>query len=68
LNGSVSVEIERLKLTAFVNNLFDKNYASSLTDNFGLAGGSASNDTHPVYQFLSRDSQRYGGIKVGVSF
>jgi iron complex outermembrane recepter protein len=68
LNGSFGVEFANVKVTAFVNNLLDRNYASSLTDNFGLAGGSATNDTHPIYQFLSRDSQRYGGLKIGISF
>ena len=67
-NSSFGVEFANIKVTAFVNNLFNKHYASSLADNFGVAGGSATNDTHPVYQFLSRDSQRYGGIKIGVSF
>ncbi len=68
LNGSVGVEFANVKVTAFVNNIFNTQYASSLSDNFGVAGGSASNDTHPVYQFLTRDSQRFGGLKVGISF
>jgi iron complex outermembrane receptor protein len=67
-NGSFGVEFSNIKVTAFVNNLFNKHYASSMADNFGVSGGSATNDTHPVYQFLSRDSQRYGGIKLGISF
>jgi iron complex outermembrane recepter protein len=67
-NGSFGVEFANIKVTAFVNNLFNKHYASSMADNFGVAGGSATNDTHPVYQFLSRDSQRYGGMKLSVSF
>ena len=67
-NGSFGVQFANIKVTAFVNNLFNKHYASSMADNFGVAGGSATNDTHPVYQFLSRDSQRYGGIKLGISF
>ncbi len=68
LNGSVGVEFANVKVTAFVNNIFNTQYASSLSDNFGVAGGNASNDTHPVYQFLTRDSQRFGGLKVGISF
>jgi iron complex outermembrane recepter protein len=67
-NSSVGVEVGKYKLTAFVNNLFNTHYASSLTDNFGVVGGSATNDTHPIYQFLSRDSQRYFGLKATVSF
>lgn len=68
VNGSFGVEFDNFKVTAFINNLFNKHYASSMADNFGLVGGSASNDTHPVYQFLSRDSQRYAGIKLGITF
>ena len=68
MNASLGAEFGQVKLVAFVNNLFDKHYASSLGDNFGVLGGSASNDTHVIYQFLSRDSQRYAGIKATVSF
>jgi iron complex outermembrane receptor protein len=68
MNASLGVEFSKFKITAFVNNLFNKHYASSLADGFGLAGGSAANDTHPIYQFLSRDSQRYAGVKASVSF
>jgi iron complex outermembrane receptor protein len=68
LNASFGVEIENFKVTAFVNNLFNKHYASSLADGFGTYGGSATNDTHPISQFLTRDSQRYGGMKFTVTF
>jgi iron complex outermembrane recepter protein len=68
MNASFGVEFSNVKVTAFVNNLLDKNYASNLVDNFGLVGGSAANDTHPIYQFLSRDSQRYGGVKFSLTF
>lgn len=68
LNTSFGVEFSNIKVTAFVNNVLNTHFASSMSDNFGVAGGSATNDTHPVYQFMSRDSQRYGGIKIGVSF
>jgi iron complex outermembrane receptor protein len=68
MNASLGIAFNDIKVTAFVNNLFDKHYASSMADNFGLAGGSAGNDTHPIYQFLSRDSQRYAGLKVAMTF
>ncbi|GHA04806.1 TonB-dependent receptor [Novosphingobium arvoryzae] len=68
MNASLGAEFGSVKLVAFVNNLFNKRYASSLSDGFGTLGGSASNDTHVIYQFLSRDSQRYAGIKATVSF
>ncbi len=67
-NGSVGVDFGQVKLTAFVNNLFNQHYASSLTDGFGNVGGSATNDTHPIYQFVTRDSQRYGGMKLTITF
>jgi iron complex outermembrane receptor protein len=67
-NGSVGVDFGAVKITGFVNNLFDTHYAASLTDGFGNVGGSATNDIHPIYQFLPRDSQRYGGVKVSISF
>ena len=67
-NGSIGIENDRFKVTAFVNNLFNKHYASSLGDNFGVVGGSATNDTHVITQFLSRDSERYFGAKITVSF
>ena len=68
LNASFGVEFGKVKASAFVNNLFNKHYASSLSDGFGTYGGSATNDTHVINQFLSRDSERYGGVKVTVSF
>lgn len=68
LNASFAANFGQFKLTAFVNNLFDKHYASSMSDGFGTLGGSATNDVHAVYQFLSRDSQRYAGVKLSVTF
>jgi iron complex outermembrane receptor protein len=68
VNGSLGAEFGRFRITAFVNNLFNKHYASSLSDGYGVLGGSASNDTHVVYQFQTRDSQRYAGVKLGVQF
>ena len=67
-NASVGAEFGKVKVAVFVNNLFNKHYAASMSDGFGVLGGSASNDTHVVYQFLPRDSQRYAGAKVSVSF
>jgi len=62
LNGNVSIEHGSFKVSAFVNNLLDQHYVSSLNDQFGTYG------THAVYQFQPRDSQRYFGAKVGVKF
>ncbi len=68
MNASFGADFGRFKLSAFVNNLFDKHYASSLSDGFGVLGGSATNDTHVIYQYLSRDSERYAGVKLTVNF
>jgi iron complex outermembrane recepter protein len=68
INTSFAMDFGKTKATIFINNLLDENYASSLADGFGTYGGSAANDTHVITQFLSRDSQRYVGIKVGYSF
>jgi iron complex outermembrane recepter protein len=68
INTSFAMDFGKTKATIFINNLLDENFASSLVDNFGTYGGSATNDTHPITQFLSRDSLRYVGIKVGYSF
>ncbi len=62
LNGSVGIEHGPFKVTAFVNNLFDQHFAAGLADTFGTYG------VHAVTQVLSRDSQRYFGLKVGVHF
>jgi iron complex outermembrane receptor protein len=67
-NASFGADFGRFKLSAFVNNLFNKHYASSLSDGFGVLGGSATNDTHVIYQYLSRDSERYAGVKLTVNF
>ncbi len=68
LNASLGADFGQFKFTAFVNNMFNQHYASSLTDGFGNVGGSAANDTHPIYQFLTRDAQRYFGLKGTISF
>jgi iron complex outermembrane recepter protein len=68
INTSFAMDFGKTKATIFISNLLDEHYASSLTDNYGTFGGSATNDTHVITQFLTRDSQRYVGIKVGYSF
>ena len=68
VNASLGGEFGNVKIVAFVNNLFDKQYAASMSDGYGSLGGSASNDVHVIYQFLPRDSQRYAGVKVSVTF
>jgi iron complex outermembrane recepter protein len=65
LNSSIGAEVGRFKITAFVNNIFNTHYAASVTDTFN---GSTTSQAHVLYQFLTRDSQRYAGVKVGVSF
>jgi len=67
-NTSFGVKAGNVKVTAFVNNLFDKHYASILSDAFGTFGGSATNDAHVIQQVQPRDSERYGGATVTVTF
>lgn len=67
-NASLGGQFGPFRATAFVNNLFDKNYAANLADGFGTFGGSATNPAHVVYQFHPRDSERYFGIRVGYDF
>ncbi len=62
LNGTIGIEHGPLKVTAFVNNIFDQHYVAGLGDSFGTYG------THAVYQFQPRDSQRYFGLKIGIHF
>lgn len=68
LDGSFAIERGQYKVTVFGNNLLDERYAAGLSDNFGVVGGSASNDIHVINQFLTRDSERYFGVKATVSF
>jgi iron complex outermembrane recepter protein len=67
-NGNIGYSTDNWQVTAFVNNLFNKHYASFLTDGFGTLGGGATNPAHVVYQFHPRDSERYFGLKLGYSF
>jgi iron complex outermembrane receptor protein len=68
-NASVGAEFgQGFKVTAFVNNLFDKSYAGGLSDGFQTLGGSATNPAHVIYQVLSRDADRYFGLKLGYEF
>jgi iron complex outermembrane receptor protein len=49
--------------TAFINNLFDKQYYQSVVNNAGTFGNRVA--TQAV---LPRDFRRYGGVRVGLSF
>jgi len=68
LNASLAAKFDRVRFTLFANNLTNKHFASSLSDNFGVVGGSASNDIHVINAFLARDSRRYAGLKVSLDF
>lgn len=63
LNGSIGVRQrdDQYRVTLFVNNLFDKNFASNVG---GLVGGQPTS----VNQVLSRNSRRYFGIRANYNF
>ncbi|SFV04824.1 TonB-dependent receptor [Pseudoduganella namucuonensis] len=65
VNGSVgfSDPTQSLKVTLYVNNLFDKSYSSFIADNYNFHGGS-----HVLTQMLPRNSQRYAGLRVKYAF
>jgi iron complex outermembrane recepter protein len=62
MNLTLGAEHGAYKLSLFVNNLFDTHYAVSMGDGFGSYG------VHVISAVLPRDSQRYGGVKLGVKF
>lgn len=61
--GIVEAEDARYKVTIFVQNLFDEDYAASIADISGLYGGSPT-----VFQFLPRNAQRYAGVRLRYGF
>ena len=65
MNGSLGWEKGRFSATVFVNNVFNKHYASNLSDLFSSVGGTAANATHIIAQFHDINSERYAGIKLG---
>jgi iron complex outermembrane recepter protein len=68
LNGSIGLERDKFTFTLFINNIANVHYASYMSDAFGTYGGTATNPAHVISQFLSRDSQRYAGLKLGYKF
>ncbi len=63
LRFGVQSHDRRWDLTAFVNNLFDKQYYASLVNTAGNFGGRMA--TQAV---LPRDFRRYAGVRFGVNF
>ncbi len=61
--GIVERDSGRYKITLFVQNLFDEDYASSIADLGGLYGGSTA-----IFQFLPRNAQRFAGIRLRMGF
>lgn len=64
VNGSIGIDQNDrggLRVALFVNNLFDKNYASNISI---ASGGNAGLLT----QNLARDSRRYVGLRIGYEF
>ncbi|PIB90540.1 TonB-dependent receptor [Caulobacter sp. FWC2] len=62
LNASASLARGDVKATLFVNNLLNEHFVSGIGDGFGSYG------VHFVTQVLSRDSDRYFGLKVDTKF
>ncbi|NOZ42919.1 MAG: TonB-dependent receptor, partial [Alphaproteobacteria bacterium] len=52
-----------LKVTLFVNNIFDKNYSTGIRAPGGIWGGSTG-----TVQEIPRAAERTYGLRVGVSF
>jgi iron complex outermembrane receptor protein len=65
VNGSIALSTpsHAVKVTLFVNNLFDKSYATFVGDTADLYGGA-----HVLSQMLPRNSQRYLGLRVKYEF
>ncbi|WP_170150218.1 TonB-dependent receptor [Parahaliea mediterranea] len=61
--GIVEREREAYRVTLFVNNLLDDGYVQSLANLGNLYGGKQA-----IGQVLSRDSQRYAGVRVKFNF
>ncbi|RJG09572.1 TonB-dependent receptor, partial [Massilia cavernae] len=66
VNGSIALSSpsHAFKVTLFVNNLFDKSYATFVGDTADLYGGTH----HVLSQMLPRNSQRYVGLRVKYEF
>jgi iron complex outermembrane receptor protein len=65
VNGSIALNdtSRNLKVTLFVNNLFDRSYSTFIGDNYNFYSGS-----HVLSQLLPRNSQRYVGLRVKYEF
>jgi iron complex outermembrane receptor protein len=65
VNGSVAFSnpAQDLKVTFYVNNLFDKSYASFIGDHYSVYG-----NVHVLTQTLSRNADRYVGVRVKYDF
>lgn len=61
--GIIESDDERYKVTLFVQNLFDEDYAAAITDISALYGNSTT-----IFQLLPRNSQRYAGIRLRYGF
>lgn len=65
VNGSIALSdpARGFKITLYVNNLFEKSYATFIGDNFNFYRGA-----HVLTQTLPRNSQRYVGLRVKYEF
>ena len=65
VNGSLAFfnPAQDVKVTFYVNNLFDKSYASFVGDNYNVF-----NNVHVLTQTLPRNSDRYFGVRMKYEF
>jgi iron complex outermembrane receptor protein len=62
LNGNIGLdsgEDSTLKVTLFVNNIFDKHYVANIADGYSTFG-----NVHVLTQSFTRNSQRHFGVKL----
>jgi iron complex outermembrane receptor protein len=71
LSAAFTSPDEKYKLTVFVNNVFDRQYLTQLTNNttsfsFGAAPGTVNRVL--TTRYLPRDYRAYGGVRLSVNF
>ncbi len=63
ISAGINEANDRYRVTLFLENAFDEDYAATIADLAGLYGGSTA-----IFHFLPRNAQRYAGLKVRFAF